>query len=197
MKIGVSSYSFSQAVSAGRMSTYDIVDAAARIGFEALDFAVLLGDDPIPELCARLGRQATDAGLPVKNYAVSADFLANDVDAEVEKTCREVDNAVLLGAQTFRHDVTWTQPRQGAAFTFESVLPRLAEGCRRVTEYAAQRGIRLLCQCCGKIPCHHHINIILLRLNTCCHSKIPLIKMFIEKQSHKYPYSIPYSVSPV
>ena len=144
MKIGVSSYSFHQAVSAGRMSTYDIVDAAAKLGFEALDFAVLLGDDPIPEMCAKLGRQARDAGLPVKNYAVSADFLANDVDAEVEKTCREVDNAVLLGAQTFRHDVTWTQPRQGAAFTFESVLPRLAEGCRRVTEYAAQRGIRTM-----------------------------------------------------
>ena len=144
MKIGVSSYSFHQAVSAGRMSTYDIVDAAAKLGFEALDFAVLLGDDPIPEMCAKLGRQAKDAGLPVKNYAVSADFLANDVDAEVEKTCREVDNAVLLGAQTFRHDVTWTQPRQGAAFTFESVLPRLAEGCRRVTEYAAQRGIKTM-----------------------------------------------------
>lgn len=144
MKIGVSSYSFHQAVSAGRMSTYDIVDAAAKLGFEALDFAVLLGDDSIPEMCAKLGRQAKDAGLPVKNYAVSADFLANDVDAEVEKTCREVDNAVLLGAQTFRHDVTWTQPRQGAAFTFESVLPRLAEGCRRVTEYAAQRGIKTM-----------------------------------------------------
>ena len=33
MKIGVSSYSFHQAVSEGRMSTYDIVDEAARIGF--------------------------------------------------------------------------------------------------------------------------------------------------------------------
>lgn len=144
MRIGVSSYSFHQAVSAGRMSTYDIVDAAAKLGFEALDFAVLLGDDPIPEMCAKLGRQAKDAGLPVKNYAVSADFLANDLDAEVEKTCSEVDNAAALGAQTFRHDVTWTQPKQGAAFTFESVLPRLAEGCRRVTEYAAQRGIKTM-----------------------------------------------------
>ena len=42
MKIGVSSYSFHQAVSAGRMSTYDIVDAAAKMGFEEIDFAVLL-----------------------------------------------------------------------------------------------------------------------------------------------------------
>lgn len=142
MKLGVSSYSFAQAVHAGRMTTYEIVDTAAKMGFEALDFAVLLGDDPIPEMCAKLGRQARDAGLIVKNYAVSADFLANDVKAEAERVCREVDNAVTLGAQTFRHDVTWTSPTAADPFTFESVLPRLAEGCRMVTEYAAQRGIR-------------------------------------------------------
>lgn len=144
MKIGVSSYSFHQAVSSGRMSTYDIVDTAAKMGFESLDFAVLLGDDPVAQMCEKLGRQAKDAGLSVKNYAVSADFLANDVDAEVERVCHEVDHAVLLGAQTFRHDVTWTSPKSGDAFTFESVLPRLAEGCRRVTEYAAGQGIRTM-----------------------------------------------------
>ena len=142
MKFGVSSYSFHQAVSAGRMTTYDIVDTAAKMGFDALDFAVLLGDDPIPEMCAKLGRQAKDAGLIVKNYAVSADFLANDVKVEAERVCREVDNAVILGAQTFRHDVTWTSPSVANPFTFESVLPRLAEGVRIVTEYAAERGIR-------------------------------------------------------
>lgn len=142
MKIGVSSYSFAQAVHAGRMTTYDIVDAAAKMGFEALDFAVLLGDDPIEEMCKKLGKQARDAGLIVKNYAVGADFLANDVKAEAERVCREVDNAVILGAQTFRQDVTWTTPSVANPFTFEEVLPRLAEGVRIVTEYAAERGIR-------------------------------------------------------
>ena len=142
MKFGVSSYSFAQAVHAGRMTTYDIVDTAAKMGFEAIDFAVLLGDDPVEEMCKKLGKQAKDAGLIVKNYAVSADFLANDVKEEAERVCREIDNAVLLGAQTFRHDVTWTSPNNANPFTFESVLPRLAEGTRIVTEYAAERGIR-------------------------------------------------------
>lgn len=142
MKFGVSSYSFAQAVHAGRMTTYDIVDAAAKMGFDALDFAVLLGDDPIPEMCKKLGKQAKDAGLIVKNYAVSADFLANDVKTEAERVCREVDNAVILGAQTFRQDTTWTSPSVANPFTFEEELPRLAEGVRIVTEYAAERGIR-------------------------------------------------------
>ena len=49
MKIGVSSYSFHQAVEAGTLSTYGIVDTAARMGFASIDFAVLVGD----AVCAR------------------------------------------------------------------------------------------------------------------------------------------------
>ena len=96
MKIGVSSYSFHQAVEAGTLSTYGIVDTAARMGFASIDFAVLLGDDPLEEMCARLGRQARDAGLDVANYAVAADFLNNDLDAEVARVQGEVENAVRL-----------------------------------------------------------------------------------------------------
>ena len=144
MKIGVSSYSFHQAVEAGRMNTYEIVDAAARLGFAAIDFAVLLGDDPLQEMCARLGRQAQDAGLEVSNYAVAADFLNNDLDAEVARVQGEVENAVRLGARTFRHDGAWGLPKDGGARTFWQALPRIAEGCRRVTEYAAARGIRTM-----------------------------------------------------
>ena len=144
MKIGVSSYSFHQAVEAGTLSTYGIVDTAARMGFASIDFAVLLGDDPLEEMCARLGRQARDAGLDVANYAVAADFLNNDLDAEVARVQGEVENAVRLGARTFRHDGAWGLPKDGSARTFQQALPRIAEGCRRVTEYAAARGIRTM-----------------------------------------------------
>ena len=144
MKIGVSSYSFHQAVEAGTLSTYDIVDTAARMGFASIDFAVLLGDDSLEEMCVRLGRQARDAGLDVANYAVAADFLNNDLDAEVARVQGEVENAVRLGARTFRHDGAWGLPKDGSARTFQQALPRIAEGCRRVTEYAAARGIRTM-----------------------------------------------------
>lgn len=111
MKIGVSSYSFHQTVSAGRMSTYDIVDAAAKMGFEEIDFAVLLGDDPLEEMCKKLGKQAKDAGIGVSNYAVAADFLNKNLDEEVERVKGELRNAVLLGAHTLRHDAAWKLPR--------------------------------------------------------------------------------------
>ena len=144
MKIGVSSYSFHQAVTAGRMNTYDIVDAAARMGFEAIDFAVLLGDDPLDQMCEKLGCQARDAGLSVENYAVSADFLKNDLHQEIERVKGEVENAVRLGARTFRHDAAWGLTEGGAVRTFDGALERIAEGCRAVTEYAQQRGIRTM-----------------------------------------------------
>ena len=141
MKIGVSSYSFHQAVSAGRMSTYDIVDAAAKMGFEEIDFAVLLGDDPLEEMCKKLGKQAKDAGIGVSNYAVAADFLNKNLDEEVERVKGELRNAVLLGARTLRHDAAWKLPEDGSIRTFRQALPRIAEGCRRVTEYAETLGI--------------------------------------------------------
>ena len=144
MKIGVSSYSFHQAVSAGRMSTYDIVDAAAKMGFEEIDFAVLLGDDPLEEMCKKLGKQAKDAGIGVSNYAVAADFLNKNLDEEVERVKGELRNAVLLGARTLRHDAAWKLPEDGSIRTFRQALPRIAEGCRRVTEYAETLGIRTM-----------------------------------------------------
>ena len=144
MKIGVSSYSFHQAVSAGRMSTYDIVDAAAKMGFEEIDFAVLLGDDPLEEMCEKLGKQAKDAGIGVSNYAVAADFLNKNLDEEVERVKGELRNAVLLGARTLRHDAAWKLPEDGSIRTFRQALPRIAEGCRRVTEYAETLGIRTM-----------------------------------------------------
>ena len=78
------------------------------------------------------------------NYAVAADFLNNDLDAEVARVQGEVENAVRLGARTFRHDGAWGLPKDGSARTFQQALPRIAEGCRRVTEYAAARGIRTM-----------------------------------------------------
>ena len=145
MKFGISSYSFHQAVSAGRMTTYDIVDTAASMGFDSIDFAVLLGEDPLPEMAQKLGRQAKDAGIYVKNYAVSADFLKNDVDAEIERVKREVDIAAVLGAATLRHDVTWGSPKDVNLRTFDQVVGRLADGCRAVTQYAQEKyGIKTM-----------------------------------------------------
>ncbi len=168
MLFGVSSYSFNQAVQKGRLSTFDIVETAARMGFEAIDFAVveLYGED-ILDVAPRLAKQCRDAGLKVANYAVGADFLGNDVKAEAERLHRELDAAALLGAATFRHDVAYSFPAgYKGPRAFADVVDRLAEGCRLVTEYGQTLGIRTLVENHGQF-CQDpdRIELLLSRVN--------------------------------
>ena len=85
--------------------------------------------------------KSRDLDLPIVCYLTSADFVNRDFETEVARVCEEVDIASALGAKLMRHDTTWAFPK-GA--TFEDILPIIADGCRRVTEYAKTRGIRTM-----------------------------------------------------
>ncbi len=106
---------------------------------------MLLGDDPLEEMCKKLGKQAKDAGIGVSNYAVAADFLNKNLDEEVERIKGELRNA---GAARRAYPA----PRCGVEAAGgrlhphlpSGALPRIAEGCRRVTEYAETLGIRTM-----------------------------------------------------
>ena len=151
MKIGVSSYSYNHAIMAGQMTIYDVVDTAAKQGFESLDFAVLPDNEPLCEMAKKLAKRTRDAGISVKNYAVSADFLKNDLDKEVERLKGELEIAATLGAKTFRHDTTWSNIYKLGYRTLEKALPRIAEGVRAVTEYGQTLGIRTMVENHGQL----------------------------------------------
>ncbi len=91
------------------------------------------------EECARLG-------LPVVAYTVGADFLfgaGGDWRAEAKRLREEVRVAHALGAPCMRHDATGGFPREHhGPRGFDDALPILIQGCRAVTEYAAEFGIR-------------------------------------------------------
>ncbi len=146
MKFSVSSYSFQRLLSAGTMTQFDCISKAAEMGFDAIEFVGILPHDGSTreEYAAKLREECRRCGLEVSNYTIAADLLNGcdgDLDAEVKRLQGEVDIAVILGAPGMRHDAAWgTQPYR----SFTSVLPRLAEGCRRVTEYAAEKGVRTM-----------------------------------------------------
>ncbi len=119
MKVSVTSYSYSQAYS-DQFTIFDAMDHAKAHGADGFEFA---GFD-VPEGMTKEDR-------------------ARDLSDDVERACREVDIAEILGAPVMRHDVAWGFPGwYKGVRTFSAVLPRIAEGCRRVTEYAEKRGIR-------------------------------------------------------
>lgn len=152
MKFSVSSYSFAQKLGSGELTQLDCIGKAKEMGFDAIELVDVLAPEGVSreDYADRLRAECEDKALPVSNYTVSADFIngsGGDLDAEVERVCREVDMAVRLGATSVRHDAGWGLPQGCPSYWgFADALPRMAEGCRRVTEYAAKRGVRTMCE---------------------------------------------------
>ena len=139
MKICVSSYSFSQYVSAGKLNQVTVLDQAKELGFDGIEYAT--DKKTIESHIPAIVEKSRDLDLPIVCYLTSADFVNRDFETEVARVCEDVDIAAALGTKLMRHDTTWAFPK-GA--TFEDILPIIADGCRRVTEYAKTRGIRTM-----------------------------------------------------
>ncbi len=157
MKIGVSSYSYSRLVNRGAMKQIDVIKAAKDAGFDVIEFSTIAVPEgrTLADYAAELKAEADAVGIPIANYTIGADFVhgsGGDIDAEVERLKGEVDVAAILGAPGMRHDITYSiNPAESGLHTFEAALPRIAEGVRAVTEYAASKGIRTMTENHGYI----------------------------------------------
>ena len=150
MQIGVSSYSYSRLVRSGAMKQIEVIRAAKDGGFDVIEFSTILKPDnqTLAAFAEALREEARQVGIPIANYTIGADFLNGsngDLKAEIERVKGEVDIAAILGAPGMRHDATGGYPAGAVGPRgFDDALPRLAEGCRAVTEYAATKGIRTM-----------------------------------------------------
>lgn len=145
MKIGVSSYSFQQLISSGKETQLSIMKIAKEMGFDGIEFTDLSPENGMSEAeyAALLKEESEKLSLPVTAYTISANLLCDaGLDAEVERICRKIDIAEILGAKVMRHDAAWGMPEDlKKSAGFEQILPILADGCRRITEYAQSKGI--------------------------------------------------------
>ncbi|MDD6882563.1 MAG: sugar phosphate isomerase/epimerase [Eubacteriales bacterium] len=147
MKIGVSSYCYQKLLNGGQMSLEEAIAFTAETGFDAIEFTddrVPKDGDPI-EWARRIGELCKKHGLEVSLLAVWADFINNE--NEVERVKRQVDVCAALGAKLMRHDATWgfRAPEYGRR-SFQDALKIVAPAIREVTEYAATRGVRTMCE---------------------------------------------------
>lgn len=147
MQIGVSSYSYSQS----KLDIFQIITAAKEMGFDVIEFAgfpnLPEGETPL-SFAPRVREACDEAGIKVANYTIWADFLTGsngNWKEEVERLKDEVRVAEILGAPGMRHDSTWGWPaaKKGAR-GFDDALPILVQGCRAVTEFAADLGIKTM-----------------------------------------------------
>lgn len=145
MKIGVSSYSFSQAMGDGRMTIMDVIPTAKKMGYEGVE--IVRGnqtEEEMRELAVKLKKQSEEENFPILSYMVGADFLKNGLEEEVARLKKEAEIAALMGAQKMRHDATGGVGADGKKYTIEEALPIVAEGYRRVTEFAAGLGVHTM-----------------------------------------------------
>lgn len=150
MKIGVSSYSFQQLIGSGKETQLSIMKIAKEMGFDGIEFTDLKAPDGMTEeKYAQIIREESEKlSLPVISYTIGANLLnlvECRVDTEVERVCRKVDVAEILGAPTMRHDAAWGLGDDKKTYTgFNNVLPVLVEGCRKITEYAKNKNINTM-----------------------------------------------------
>ena len=164
MKIGVSSYSFVRLVYSGQMEQIGVINAAKEIGFDAIEFSTIAVPDgmALPDFAGELRTEADRVGIEIVNYTIGADFLSGsdgDLEAEIARVQAEVDVAAILGVPGMRHDASsgWPADHAGPK-SFEAALPRLAEGCRQVTAYAAAKGIKTMVENHGRF-CQESVRV--------------------------------------
>lgn len=156
MKYSVTTYSFHSYLQKGEMTLFDCVRAAKEMGFDAIEFTDLPGEtqEERCRLAKELRALCDELSLPVACYAVGAmtyQETQEASDAEVERLCRQIDVAKLLGAPVMRHDMTFRLGKSGNARSFDLMLPTMAENTRRVAEYAAAQGIHTVTENHGTV----------------------------------------------
>lgn len=144
MKICVSSYSFQPMLKSGEISQLGLIKKVKGMGFDGIEFTDLSPENGLSEreYAQMLREESERLNLPIVNYTIGADLINRPLDEECERLFGKVDVAAILGASGMRHDATGGfEGAKGRFCGFDQALPTLIEGCRRVTEYAAEKGV--------------------------------------------------------
>lgn len=143
MKIGVSSYSLSRAIIAKQLTVIDAISWIVDNGGQHIEI-VPIGFDLVenPQLIEAIRSKASDLRIDISNYAIGANFALQDEAAyeqEISRVMKQVDIANGLGVKLMRHDVA--KSADTSIQQFMADLPRLAQACQRIADYASQYGI--------------------------------------------------------
>lgn len=146
MKIGVSSYSFTNYIKQTGCDYRRICDISKEIGFDGIEFIALdnkrLGiTTDAMKTATELREYCAGIGLAIVAYTITANFLATDMEVEMAALRANIDIAAALGAGILRHDVTY-HPRKIYGYTYKDAIVEMAPYIRKIAEYAATKGVR-------------------------------------------------------
>ena len=145
MRIGLSTYSLFKALEAGEIDLLGVIAWIAEhkgqhVEIVPLGFSLLDNPDLVDAVVAR----TREVGIAISSYTVEANLIQETEEGfqkEIENLKKQVDIGAKLGVKLMRHDAGWRDPKEATLENFQKDLPKLAEGCRAVADYAKQFGI--------------------------------------------------------
>ncbi len=142
MKTSVTSYSFGGYFNENSLGYLGIINKAAEMGFDGIEFTDG-GYMEENDAALKIKERCAECGIAPVALAVGANFLTNDIDTEIKRVCGMVDFAAAAGFPLMRHDVCYGYPASMKhSRGYDNALPIIAKGCREVTKYAEQKGIK-------------------------------------------------------
>ncbi|MGM7722788.1 sugar phosphate isomerase/epimerase family protein [Metabacillus sp. Hm71] len=141
MKLGLSSYSLYSALKSKEIDILQAIEWIADQGGEHIEIVPMgFSLDDNPALTDAIRQKAEAVGIEISNYAIGANFITSDegqYEQEIERVLKQVDIANRLGVKRMRHDIAWRPIGEISIQQFEEDLPKLANACKRIADYAA------------------------------------------------------------
>lgn len=145
IKLGLSSYSLSQAIGKGEMDLPGAVRFVAENGGSHLEIspgAIRLAENS--ELLDKVVNTAREVGIAISSYTIGANFIKptrEEYRAEVERIKKEVEVGARLGVTRMRHDAGSRPIPETSLEQFEKDLPAVIDACGEIADTAAKYGI--------------------------------------------------------
>lgn len=144
MKTCVTSYSFGPYFSEDSLGYLGIIDKAAEMGFDGIEF-IDGGYMNEKDAAKKIKERCAEKGITPVALAVGANFLSADKNAEIERLKKHVEFAAECGMSLMRHDVCYGYPASMKhSRGYANALPVVAECCREVTKFAEQLGVKTM-----------------------------------------------------
>jgi len=155
MKTCISTYSYDQLFKKGGFTHYDAIDHIKSLGMDAVEMQLDAKRPPAGESFLSYAQKLTDyaraKGLEVPMLTVTANFHCDEPQMECERICACVDVAAACGIPMLRHDATYRYLETDAIKTPKHVIAHVAPYIRRVSEYAAGKGVRTCTENHGRL----------------------------------------------
>lgn len=145
IKTCVSSYSFGWGENESREKTLTLIEKAAELGFDGIEF--IEGALTNMENAHLIREKCAEVGITPVAFCVGANFAMEDeaaLENEIKRVCGLVDIAVEMGVSMLRHDVAYTPFNRKYNTGYDAALPYMVKGIRAVADYAESRGIKTM-----------------------------------------------------